>query len=435
MVIIGAGFTGILTALHLVRQQTTTKFDVIVIEKSATFGRGLAYGVEGDAFRLNVPARNMGAWHDKPGDFSQWLTANGYGVDESDYVPRDWYGKYLQSLLAEYSDARLSLRSGEVLDVSQLNEHSFETMLSDGSVVKSSHVVVAIGNIERSRFQGFSVSDTFLAPYKPESYRGISSAHEILIIGTGLSAVDCVLECERHGFRGKYRMISRHGRLPLAHEINAASGRSYARDFFRGTLREIVHRFAIEARAAGSSSDLIAAMRPFNQELWKGFSAADKRRFLRHVRPLWEPHRHRIPVRAAATLNQLLDNGRLVVEAGRLVSITNHGESGTAAVKLRSKTEVTHKYTRVFLCTGSEGKLTDSEMPLIKNLLKRNLISPGPLGLGVASHSQSRTSASPNFLVVGPMLREELWEITAVAELRRAAADAAGQIARFAHRF
>ena len=59
--------------------------------------------------------------------------------------------------------------------------------------------------------------------------------------------------------------------------------------------------------------------------------------------------------------------------------------------------------------------------PLIRNLLRRGLITPGPLRLGIVQSAQKLT-------VVGPLQREILWEITAVRELREEAQLQAGTI-------
>ena len=42
------------------------------------------------------------------------------------------------------------------------------------------------------------------------------------------------------------------------------------------------------------------AVRPQVQALWRGLPLAERRRFLRHLRPWWDVHRHRIPPRSAA---------------------------------------------------------------------------------------------------------------------------------------
>jgi uncharacterized NAD(P)/FAD-binding protein YdhS len=55
-------------------------------------------------------------------------------------------------------------------------------------------------------------------------------------------------------------------------------------------------------------------------ELWAGLSMQDRRRFLRHVRPMWDTHRHRLPPAAARELQRMQNAGRLIVRAGSIES-------------------------------------------------------------------------------------------------------------------
>jgi uncharacterized NAD(P)/FAD-binding protein YdhS len=61
-------------------------------------------------------------------------------------------------------------------------------------------------------------------------------------------------------------------------------------------------------------------------------SIADRARFLRHVRPYWDVHRHRLPEAALARITHLMHTGRLHVHAGRLEALEPHtdGACGSA---------------------------------------------------------------------------------------------------------
>ena len=72
--IVGAGFSGTLLALHLLRHcPPPTK--LVLIERNSQFGRGLAYSTGNPSHILNVPAARMSAFHDRPDDFLNWLTS------------------------------------------------------------------------------------------------------------------------------------------------------------------------------------------------------------------------------------------------------------------------------------------------------------------------------------------------------------------------
>jgi hypothetical protein len=58
--IVGGGFSGTTLAAQLLRR-TGPSFSVLVVEKTSSVGRGLAYGKQSRSLLLNVRARNMSA--------------------------------------------------------------------------------------------------------------------------------------------------------------------------------------------------------------------------------------------------------------------------------------------------------------------------------------------------------------------------------------
>lgn len=61
--IIGAGFSGTMVAVHLLRR-TDSQLTVGLVERNSEFARGLAYRTRDLSHRLNVPAAKMGAFPD-----------------------------------------------------------------------------------------------------------------------------------------------------------------------------------------------------------------------------------------------------------------------------------------------------------------------------------------------------------------------------------
>src|ERR1700709_179206 len=70
---IGAGFSGTLLALHLLRH-CPPPTRLVLIERNSQFGRGLAFATGNASHILNVPVGRMSAFHDRPNDFLDWLT-------------------------------------------------------------------------------------------------------------------------------------------------------------------------------------------------------------------------------------------------------------------------------------------------------------------------------------------------------------------------
>src|SRR4051794_27347461 len=102
--IIGAGFSGTLLALHLLRR-CPGSVRIHLIERSPRFGRGLAYSTGNLNHLLNVPAARMSAFHDRPDDFLDWLrsgdTPAAGPVTPNCFVARKVFGDYIRHHLKE----------------------------------------------------------------------------------------------------------------------------------------------------------------------------------------------------------------------------------------------------------------------------------------------------------------------------------------------
>jgi uncharacterized NAD(P)/FAD-binding protein YdhS len=230
-------------------------------------------------------------------------------------------------------------------------------------------------------------------------------------------------------------MLSRHARLPLAHEPSEAFASVPVDTLFASPdrirsmkLAAFVKHFRKEANRIGSSQPIIVAMRPHLQQIWKELPLTSKRRFLQDLRPFWEIHRHRIPKDHADVLASLQESGRLTLVAGHLRDA--HMSGDFVEISYLRKGESIHEiFDLAFCCAGPEGDVSKIDAPLIRSLLSRGIFRAGTLGLGVdMTESSLSPDARQRFKVLGPLQREELWEITAVREIRVEAAKIAQEL-------
>jgi uncharacterized NAD(P)/FAD-binding protein YdhS len=92
--IVGGGFTGAVVAAQLLRKSRGS-VSVVLIEKGARLGFGVAYGTQCKEHLLNVPAKNMNAYPDDPEHFLHWARSNyDSGAQPDDFLPRLVYGPY-----------------------------------------------------------------------------------------------------------------------------------------------------------------------------------------------------------------------------------------------------------------------------------------------------------------------------------------------------
>ena len=62
---------------------------------------------------------------------------------------------------------------------------------------------------------------------------------------------------------------------------------------------------------------MLDALRPNLRRLWRRLPYAQRRRFLRHLRPYWDIHRHRMAPEVASLLDKLQLEGRLTFQRGK----------------------------------------------------------------------------------------------------------------------
>ena len=161
----------------------------------------------------------------------------------------------------------------------------------------------------------------------------------------------------------------------------------------------------------------------------------ERSRFLRHVRPYWEVHRHRSAPQPSAAIRGAIDEGRLSVSAGRITRFLEDETGVDVLFRPRGSARTTAvRVERVVNCTGPAADLRQVREPLMEDLYARGLARRDPLSLGLETADDfalldAHHKPSKVLYMVGPMLKGKYWEATAVPELRVHAARVAEIIA------
>ncbi len=101
--VIGAGFSGLICAIHLLLKSPRGGPRICLIEQREAFGVGAAYSTDDPGHLLNTHAANMSAFTDRPDHFLDWLQERGrlFHGNGSSFVSRRIYRDYLQGLLRD----------------------------------------------------------------------------------------------------------------------------------------------------------------------------------------------------------------------------------------------------------------------------------------------------------------------------------------------
>ncbi len=153
--IVGAGFSGVLTALSVLEAQGS-RARVQLIEQAGRFGVGAAFGATQPDHLLNVRASNMSADPDQPDDFVLWLAHRRRAASAPfAFASRADYGAYLQARLrrvaqSEAAADRLDLIQDSVIAV-RPRARGLALDLAMGRTIAADTVVLATGNAPPSR--------------------------------------------------------------------------------------------------------------------------------------------------------------------------------------------------------------------------------------------------------------------------------------------
>lgn len=437
LVIVGAGASAVLLVRALQRFGERP-IDVTIIDPRQPAGVGLAYSTPSSSHLLNVPAGRMSAEEDQPNAFVEWLQASNPEANYTakSFVPRHMFGSYLRHLLSSAIVDKRSLIQVRVLHatVSSIarGKGRWTLTLDDERLVDADAIVIATGNAPPRPWlvDGKPHARVLNNPWDAQARDAIPRTADVALIGSGLTAVDIAMELLDRGHQGQIQMVSRHGLLPRKHAPSMIAA-SWLHPPYPQSIAELMHQTREATRATPGVSSwrtAVDALRPNLPAIWNALSPDDKARFLRHVRPFWEVHRHRMAPDVAQRIEDAIADKRIVIHAGRLLGVGAKDGVHTVELRVRARGQVSSlKVEHVINCTGPECDPTKTSNALIVDMLRRGLARPDALHLGIDTDAtESVIGASgepqPNLFALGPVARGRLWEVTAVPEIRKQAA-------------
>lgn len=436
--VLGAGFSGSLVALHLLAAGGDAP-RVLLVERAQGFGKGVAYSTRHGAHLLNVRAGNMSAFPGQPGHFLEWLRNRNGNADPATFVARATYGQYLQEMLAQVATGsgavgRLVLIADDAVSLTPRPDGGFHLTTGVGRGYDVDGAVIAVGNFPPDPPPG--VDRALLGslrfqtdPWAPHALNRIGAADSVLLLGTSLTMVDVALSLEDQGHQGPILALSRRGLLPRRHApvgpavtglVPPPIGPSLS-----ASLKSVRAAVRASLAAGGSWQAVIDSLRSGTGAYWHGLPVAARARFLRHLRPWWDVHRHRLAPPVDERLRAMIASGRLRVVAGRLERLAADGPHAlTLRLRPRGAGEAESLTVRHAInCVGPGGDIAGTRDPLLRGLLDAGLVRPDPLRLGLETDVRARLLSRegaivPDLYAMGPIMKGTLWEIVAVPDIR-----------------
>lgn len=444
--IIGGGFSGASSAVQWVRK-IPQALDITIYEPRAQPGHGLAYSTLDQSFRLNAHA----GLHDidiaDPGHLLRWCSKEAlahrdpgaFAPNGQIFLRRADYGRYLAETVQAHAHwpatgSRIRHQRMRVSDV-LFGDDGATLTLDDGSKEAADHVILATGNAkprvpvmlgnELSRHPGVRADPL------SEGLEGIASASRVLVIGTGLTALDMIAGLLDRGHTGTILAVSRRGlrprpqpppvflpppseKPPAIEPLDLLEGplppyavAEDARDL-RVLLRGLrAHISAVEAQglswhAAFDALVLVVA------RIWPALPLREQLRFLRLLRPWYDVHRFRSPPMTESAVLAAERAGQVTYRAARLRAVTPNADGTLTAVLENRKTGPTSTTVDIIInCSGLDSGKPLSGNPLLASLAERGMVTPHPNGVGFLTDAACRavTAAGtqrPDLRIIGP---------------------------------
>ncbi len=436
---IGGGASGTLTAIYLLREAAAARVPlrIAIIDRNGRHGLGQAYATSNAAHLLNSRADRMSAVAGDPGHLVRWAAAR--GIEHDGFLPRPAFGRYLRELLADAErsagpTATVGRITSDVVALTRGGLHRpVRLHLAADGRIDADIAVLATGN--RPPAAPCPVPDTprYIAdPWQPGALDGVADGSPVAVLGTGLTMLDVAISVTGAHPGTVVHAVSRHALLPREHRCPPGECRPGPLGpciLARGPLSLPTLIRNVRAAAADAPEDwqsVVDSLRPHVAELWQSLTPRDKRVFLRSIARYWEVHRHRVPPATASRIGKLRSTGRLSVHRGRVVAVTEAPDGLSVRIEQGDRTaEIAAGW--LINATGPAADITATQDPLLRGLLDAGLATPDPLRLGLRADVGGAlldVSGRPSgtLFTLGPPLRGQLYETTAMPEIRDQAA-------------
>ena len=450
--ILGGGFTGAMTFANLLRvgSLAPSPLHIVMIDRQPAFGEGVAYRTNDSKHLLNISAGAMSAWQDRPDDFLRFAQAQDASIKSGDFLPRKIYGQYVRQTVLRLADSCPDYLSGEMIrdEATGLRpaQSGWTIQTASGGTIQADLAVIAMGHRPPDdpwlrRWTG--PRHRFVAdPWAALVLSQIGQDEPVLLLGSGLTAIDAMLTLNRRDRTAPIIVVSRRGLTPLPHLRDAKPATDVSELIAQWvhsnetlTARRLVSALrekAAEARKKGIDwRQIIDGLRPIIPKLWGRLPTHERKRFLRRLRPFWEIHRHRMAPDIAEVIGTLRQAGKVELVSGTLASASADEEGVSVVLRLAgAKARRTVRVAWVINCTGPGAHNRHTTHPILRPLIEAGTLREDELHLGLQTNANGQAIDSSGeiietLLVAGTLRKSTLWESTAVPELRQQAQEVA----------
>lgn len=465
ILIIGAGFSGTVTAMRLL-QNATKPLDVVLMERiEEQRDGGLAYSSStvGWEHLLNIQAGRITAFREDPDDFMDWanIEANrdswpsqwqNTKFEVSSPVPRRTYQQYLhdrlnQAIANAASGVALTRLQGEAVDLVQTDTTTRVLYLEPGSTerreVAAEQTIIATGHVDFVQppfVEEVKEAPNFILDQFSQkgqvTIQNLGKHETVFIVGTGLTAYDAVISLLNKGHEGRIILSSRNGNThfvyPEGHEHEILRvRRPAALDMEELTTGQVVNSMVEEFKYLCEqfkqerpempvqvyAERILKAWEPYIAELIQRLPAEDIQQLIARYKSLIVTSRiGTIPEIGNRVVESMKPKGneppQVEILRGDIQKMTTSEDSSHIIVTMteRGKQELTVIQAGVVIASiGQESDYTKVTSQLWRTLVERQEVIPHKKtrrGIEVGAHGElidAHNQPSKRVYAVGPM--------------------------------
>jgi uncharacterized NAD(P)/FAD-binding protein YdhS len=430
VVIVGGGYSGVSAALQLLRAVSPTPA-IRIVEPRERLGAGLAYGTTDPDHRLNGTIEIHPADPHDALQLPQWCERTGLlatdpearAADGRLFIRRRDFAAFLAHAAALHpADPQSGAGIGHVrataVDLALDGPHA-TVRLDNGATLEADLVILATGNApprlpaplpgEADHHPGV-IADPLSAP----RVRSIAPEARVLVLGSGLTALDAISTLLRAGHAGPITAVSRRGLRPRPYRPLPVQPDTAPP---KGLLERVlgpVPPFVLAAGSPPTARSLLRALRQRIEELaargepwfgafdelrdalwqtWPAMAVAEKKRVLRRLRPWYDAHRFRAPPQNAVIVAAAEAAGLVRYRTVRVTGVHSAGREGPIQVTWVERGEATataHAFDAVINCTGLDPAAGARDNPVLGAMLESGLLTIDASGIGFAVDADCR---------------------------------------------
>ncbi len=216
----GAAAVSYLDSLSNLLIENEKRASIAIFDEENSIGKGQVYTVDYPWLIMNTPAQDLSAVYRAPNDFIQWASKIGEEIKHGEYVSREFFGNYIKHKFESIKkcDSAAYNINPILSKVKNINKDgdNFIIITEGNDKYRARFVVLASRHKSFNDHYDLDNKDGFIIDPYPliNKISHLSNNGRYLIIGSGLTGVDCAISLFNQKTPSRMVMASRMGYLP-----------------------------------------------------------------------------------------------------------------------------------------------------------------------------------------------------------------------------